>query len=50
MKVKELIEKLETLPPEARVWSFDPFGSVSYDINVNNRLDEDGEIGVKGLY
>lgn len=49
MKVKELIEKLETLPQDATVWSWDYHGKVNYDIKVSDELDEDGEIGVRAF-
>ena len=42
MKVKELIEELQQLPQDSRVWSQDEIGDVGYSILV--QLDVDNEV------
>lgn len=42
MRVKELIEELQKLPQDARIWSQDEVGDFGYSILV--QLDVDNEV------
>lgn len=44
MRVKELIEELQKLPQDSRVWSQNEIGDLGYDILVE--LDVDHEVMV----